>query len=248
MKIKWSHENDRTGQKVRTGKWLQTKQTRPELDNIKKARKNPGLRWATGWRSTGEGAEHWVYCSEKDCETLTMLWLPKLLPKRFERKPFICGYCTAEKIYCLSETVKPEVLRPSFASIAKNEPSVPHNELTPIAAGSIRIEAHLRPFIVTGIIIEDTIFVLEILGIIPLDIISDRLSVLFRQYCWDTVPCTPSQICYSFAGIKKIGGECWKNVGVRFRSQCWSCSLWPFFSRKQFINFRQYSILGLILF
>ena len=46
---------------------------------------------------TDEGAEHWEYCSEESCGILTMLWLPKLLPKGFERQPFICGYCTAKK-------------------------------------------------------------------------------------------------------------------------------------------------------
>ena len=44
-----------------------------------------------------DGIENWVYCSEEVCEILTMLWLPKLLPKGLERQPFTCGFCTAKK-------------------------------------------------------------------------------------------------------------------------------------------------------
>ena len=47
---------------------------------------------------TDEGAEHCVYCPEKGCGILTMLWLPKLLPQKFERQPFVCRYCTIKKI------------------------------------------------------------------------------------------------------------------------------------------------------
>ena len=42
---------------------------------------------------TDEDAEH----SEESCEILKMIWLPKSLPKGFERQPFICVYCTAKK-------------------------------------------------------------------------------------------------------------------------------------------------------
>ena len=48
---------------------------------------------------TNERTEHWTYCSEKGCEILTMLWLPKLHTKAFERQPLICGYCSAKRIY-----------------------------------------------------------------------------------------------------------------------------------------------------
>ena len=41
--------------------------------------------------NTDEGAEHSMYCSEKSCEKLTILWLPKLPPTWFERQPFLCG-------------------------------------------------------------------------------------------------------------------------------------------------------------
>ena len=51
---------------------------------------------------TNEGTEHGLYCSEHGCEKLTMLWLSKLHPKKFQRLGFICGCCSVKKI-CLSE-------------------------------------------------------------------------------------------------------------------------------------------------
>ena len=59
----------------------------------------------------------------------------------------------------MSDTIKPEVLRPSSASIAKNEATVPHNELTPAVVRSIGTETQAQKnrdnFIVTGLITED---------------------------------------------------------------------------------------------
>ena len=70
-----------------------------------------------------------VYCSGEGCEILKMFWLPKLLPKKIEKHHSFADIVLLKKIYSLSKIVKPEVLRPSFASIAKNEPRVPLNEL-----------------------------------------------------------------------------------------------------------------------
>ena len=53
-----------------------------------------------------------------------------------------------------------------------------------------------------------TILVLEILDVIPSDIISDRLLDIFRYFCLDTVPDPPSLICYISAGIWKFCGDC----------------------------------------
>ena len=60
----------------------------------------------------------------------------------------------------MSETVKQEILRQFFASIAKNEPTLPHNEVTPTAVRSIYIEAQAQKNrdnnnFVTGLITED---------------------------------------------------------------------------------------------
>ena len=64
---------------------------------------------------TDEGADHWVYYSEEGCEILAMLWLPQLLPKRYERT---MNHSSADIVllenYSLSETVKPESLLQQF--------------------------------------------------------------------------------------------------------------------------------------
>ena len=67
------------------------------------------------------------------------------------------------KNYSLREIVNPENLRQSFASIAKNEPTVTQNELTPTTAGSIRVEAQGQRSrdhnkFVTGLITADDCF------------------------------------------------------------------------------------------
>ena len=68
----------------------------------------------------------------------------------------------------MSETVTPEILRQSCASIAKNEPMVLHNELTPTAVRNIRIEAQAqenrnKSIIVNGLITVDDCIALSTL-------------------------------------------------------------------------------------
>ena len=97
------------------------------------------INWMTNYRKPMK-VLNTVYGLAEGCAIRTVFWLPKLLIKGFERQPIICGYCISKK-HSLSEAVKPKVLNQSFASIAKNEPTVPPNELTPTAVKSIRIRS-----------------------------------------------------------------------------------------------------------
>ena len=61
----------------------------------------------------------------------------------------------------MSETVKPEILCPSFASTARNEPTVPHNELTPTASEEFALKLSLRKKTDNNLIEDDCIAVCD---------------------------------------------------------------------------------------
>ena len=73
-----------------------------------------------------------------------MVRLPKLVWRKNERQSFFAEIVLLNQLYSFSETLRPEIVRQFFASIAKKEPIVPRKELTPTAVRSIRIGAQAQ--------------------------------------------------------------------------------------------------------
>ena len=83
-----------------------------------------------------DGFNHQVQCTTDGCEIWTDIWIPKKLPRNFLSKPFLCGFCAAEKLGNLEKTCGELELRkesnsftpldqPTYAQILK---SIKHEE------------------------------------------------------------------------------------------------------------------------
>ena len=108
------------------------------------AKEHLALWWASGSRSTETDK-----CAEHDILLRGRLWnslkdlVAKISPKRVERQPFICGYCTTKKTAWAKLSNQTFYVK-VFVSIAKNESTVPRNELTPTAVNSICSDAQAQ--------------------------------------------------------------------------------------------------------
>ena len=125
----------------------------------RKARKEPGLWRATGWRSTENRWRRWTLGVQlggrfwNSCNALPAKITPKRVWKNRSFADILLLKNTRAKLS------KQKLYIKHLHQLRQNDPSVPHNELTSTAVRSIRIEAQAQKnrdsiIIVTGLITE----------------------------------------------------------------------------------------------